>query len=290
MAELRTWRLLLAALALSAPVQAKEEAAPKVARAELWNSEQFVVHSKILNRDLLVQVAKPFAAPKAPIPAVYLLDGNHFFASAASAMLAGFTGDYAPAYFIGIGYVEQDPLHWFRQRLSDLVHVRGLPLGNDPMVAGVETGGGAAFQRFLVEELRPLVEKKYPIDPARTTLAGVSLGGLFTARVMLDQPAAFGSYLIGSPSLWAEPALIARAKTVALAPGTKVFVAAGALEKGQAAFAGQFAAALRANPSGAALSEWIVPDEDHNTFPPAFFARAFKTVLPPSARPAPPAK
>jgi predicted alpha/beta superfamily hydrolase len=254
-------------------------------RAELWNTEQFVIRSTILGRDMLIQVVKPLAPPERNIPGVYLVDGNLYTSFAVNPMVGAFLGEYAPAYFIGVSYPEQSPLHWVRQRATDLLHAPNVNLaGPDfPYMEGVRSGGGALFQRFLVEELRPLVEARYAIDSSRTVLAGVSFGGLFTTRVMLDAPTAFSAYLIGSPSLWVEPSLVERARTAQLQRGSRVFVSAGGSEEeAQVASARALAAALRENPSGAAVTEWIVPDEGHAGFAPAFFGRALKTVLPPA--------
>lgn len=272
-------------LAQDKAAAAAAAAPPPVQRAELWNTEQFVIHSKILGRDLLVQVVKPLMPVEGKVPAVYMLDGNLYTSFAMNPMMGAFAGEYAPAYFIGVGYAEQSPLHWYRQRNTDLIHAAGVAM-DDPMLKGVRSGGGALFQRFLVDELRNAVESRYPIDPGRTVLSGISLGGLFTTRVLLDEPGAFGAYLIGSPSIWAEPGLIARARVARLRSGTKIYVSAGGAEdKDQLASERALATALRENSSGVAVTEWIVPNDGHVGFAPAFFDQALKTVLPPS-RPA----
>lgn len=284
------WSALAALLLgwlLATPGLAQDRTAPATApapvqRAELWNTEQFVIHSRILGREMLIQVVKPLMPAKGKVPAVYLLDGNLYTSFALNPMTGAFLGEYAPAYFIGVGYTEQNILHWVRQRSTDLIHAANVDL-DDPMLEGVRSGGGALFQRFLVEELRPAVESRYPIDPDRTVLSGISLGGLFTTRVLLDQPGAFGAYLIGSPSVWAEPGVVVRARTARLRSGTRIYVSAGASEEAEhLSSARALAAALRANPSGVAVTEWIVPNEGHAGFAPAFFGQGLKTVLPPA--------
>jgi len=282
-----TLRMGLAAMllgwSLATPSFAQDKTPPApVQRAEMWNTEQYVFHSKILGRDMLIQVVKPLMPAKGKVPGVYLLDGNLYTSFALNPVMGAFGGEYAPAYFIGVGYTEQSALHWFRQRTTDLIHAPDVDM-DDPMLKGVRSGGGALFQRFLVEELRPEVESRYPIDPDRTVLSGISLGGLFTTRVLLDAPGAFGAYLIGSPSIWAEPGLVARARSARLRGGTKIYISAGGLEDAeQLTSARALAAALRGNPSGVAVTEWIVPNEAHAGFAPAFFGQGLKTVLPPS--------
>src|SRR6185437_4614466 len=71
-------------------------------------------------------------------------------------------------------------------------------------------GGGAAFEAFLLEDLKPFIEAHYPADPRRSVLFGHSAGGLFAANVFADRPDAFYGYVIGSASAWADPSLFAR--------------------------------------------------------------------------------
>lgn len=260
-------------------------AKPPTVRAEMWNTEQFVIRSQILGRDMLIQVAKPMLPSKGKVPAVYLVDGNLYASFALNPMAGAFVGEYAPAYYVAVGYPEQNALHWLRQRATDLLHQPDVVVDDEPGMKDVRSGGGALFQRFLVEEVRPQVEARYPIDGERTVLSGISFGGLFAARVMLDQPSAFGAYLIGSPSLWADPELVTRARTAALRLDTRIYISAGGAEEAKhLASIKALAAALRANRSGVMVTEWIVPEEGHVSFAPTFFSRALKTVLPPAPR------
>lgn len=68
-------------------------------------------------------------------------------------------------------------------------------------------GGAAAFRRFLVEELRPLIAARFPLDASRHTLFGFSYGGLFTVDTLCTAPAHFQRYWAASPSLWFSDAL-----------------------------------------------------------------------------------
>ena len=257
----------LAGTAVAQPVQ----------RAELWNSEQFVLHSKILDRDLLIQVAKPFGEVKGKVPAVYITDGNMLFMAAAAVAAANAGKDSTgPAYYIGIGYPEQDRDLWFRDRSAHLTHV--------DMKAKVATGQGEKFAQFLIRELRPAIEARYPVDPARRVLAGYSFGGLFATRMLLDHPDAFDTYLLGSPSIWVEPGLLERAKAFETSASPKrVFIAIGALEP-PFMRTGELRDALSRPGNGVTVQYWSAPDENHMTVPPAFLARALRFALPPPQR------
>lgn len=70
-------------------------------------------------------------------------------------------------------------------------------------------GGGAAFLRFLEQEVMPLVEATYPVT-RRRTLYGYSYGGLLAAYALLSKPGLFQTVLMGSPSLWTDDAVMLR--------------------------------------------------------------------------------
>jgi predicted alpha/beta superfamily hydrolase len=69
-------------------------------------------------------------------------------------------------------------------------------------LAGATFGGGEAFRRFLVEELRPRIAAEHKVDLENQALMGDSLGGLFALDVLLNHPGSFGTFVIGSPSIW----------------------------------------------------------------------------------------
>ncbi len=252
-------------------------ASPAVAqpaqRAEVWNSEQFVLRSKIVGRDFLIQVAKPSEPVKGKVPAVYITDGNMLFPAAAAIAASTSSESSGPAYYIGIGYPEQTSAVWYKERSLHLTH--------RDMKAKVPTGDGEKFAQFVIQELQPAIEKRYPVDPARRVLAGYSFGGLFATHILLDHPTAFQTYLIGSPSIWVEPKLLERAKAFDTAASPKrVFIAIGALEP-PFMLAKELHAALDRPGNGVTLQYWMAQDENHMTIPPAFLARAMRFGVPP---------
>lgn len=70
-------------------------------------------------------------------------------------------------------------------------------------------GGGPAFFNFIEQEVIPFVEKTYPVSQNRA-IYGYSYGGLFTSYVLLTKPKLFRTIMIGSPSLFADDAVILR--------------------------------------------------------------------------------
>jgi predicted alpha/beta superfamily hydrolase len=77
---------------------------------------------------------------------------------------------------------------------------------------GVSKGGGKAnlYGRFLIEELKPFIDRTYRTRPdaASTALGGASLGGLVSVWLALQHPGVFGSVLAVSPTVWWDNSVI----------------------------------------------------------------------------------
>jgi len=75
-----------------------------------------------------------------------------------------------------------------------------------------DKGGGGAdlYGRMLVEELKPLIDRKYKTLPsaASTGIGGSSLGGLLTMHLGLKYPTAFNRLAVLSPSVWWDNRMI----------------------------------------------------------------------------------
>ena len=115
--------------------------------------------------DLLVPDGPP---PPAGWPAVWLLDGAGCFGTCAEAMRrmsrrSDATG-VVPQVVVGISAVDRDRAR--RQRVFTTLR------GDRP-----EAGGAQDFLHFLLEEVRPQVVRRVPLDPGRATLWGHSLAG-----------------------------------------------------------------------------------------------------------------
>lgn len=161
-------------------------------------------------KDYKIFVAVPEGKPPAEgFPVLYLLDGNAYFMAAASAMkeqstFAGMSNVH-PAIIVGVGYPGQYSLNRDRRSFDFLPPAHGNNLVQFAML-GASPGGADIFLNFLVDELRPALAARYPIDPTRQSLAGHSLGGYFALHAMLHRPDAFRSYAAISPSIWWDDA------------------------------------------------------------------------------------
>ncbi|MDR3506880.1 MAG: alpha/beta hydrolase-fold protein [Caulobacteraceae bacterium] len=156
-------------------------------------------------RPFRVFISRPEGkAPKGGFPVIYILDGNSIFGTIRDEVRRETADTYeAPAVIVAIGYPGDAPWDDAR-REHDLTPK--LPAGIEPYgPAGSiipDTGGAEPFLRFIRDTIKPAIERDYPVDRARQTLAGHSLGGLFTLYAAFTQPDLFQTYVAMSPSIW----------------------------------------------------------------------------------------
>jgi len=245
------------------------------------NATRFVLHSDRLGRNYEVTVQLPEAKvflPGQKLAAIYALDGGYGQAGSNSVFL-GARGMMAPAIVVSIGFIRGQP----SSRNEDFTH--------RPFIADGETrgGGGAAFEAFLLQDLKPFIETKYPADPAGSVLFGHSMAGVFTANVFAEKPDAFAGYIIGSVVVPRDPGLVDRvAKATTRAHGQRVFLAVGGAEDATVAEKREMrlgfkalTAAFGAKP-GAALQAKSYPGENHLSYYPNLVLDGFRFVLPPT--------
>ena len=233
---------------------------------------ELVLHSERLGRDYAVVVAPPsgnFAAMGRKLPVIYALDGGHGIAGTLGQFLSGI-GMMSLAYVVSVGVPDAD-------RIYDFIDT---PVERDGAVVG---GGGAKFRGFLLDELRPYLEARFPLDAARSALVGHSLAGAFTAGVLSRSPEAFSAYVIASPSLWANPELpAALAKAASTGARARVYVSVG--EKERAELLNDFervGAALSGPGSTFAVERRVFAGETHVSYLPQLVTAAFSWMLPP---------
>ncbi|SDZ41043.1 hypothetical protein SAMN05421736_11211 [Evansella caseinilytica] len=159
-----------------------------------------------LNREYHIFISKPNVEPPATgYPVIYYLDGNSVFGTVVEAMRIQSakpekTG-VVPAVIVGIGYPTDSPFS--PARFYDYTITRGeIPMRSKPDgTAWPDQGGAEEFLSFIEEELKPKIHRTYPTDPSKQALFGHSLGGLFVLYALFAKPAAFRTYIAGSPSI-----------------------------------------------------------------------------------------
>lgn len=236
--------------------------------------QSFLVHSDAVGRDFLVSVfAPPGAAqrPSAKLPVIYALDQGYDIVGPAVRTLGGVI---EPPFVVQVGYLPAD----FRYRMTDLlfdkVHIGAVDQG----------GGGAAFQKFLLQELRPWIEARFPVDASRSILMGHSAAALFAANVLAAKPTAFRGYILASPSFQHDTHLVSQLALISAGSSTLVFISAGGAEKpAMVAGANAAAEALRRPGSGVTVREQVFDGLGHGASYLMLPLTAFPFLLPSTA-------
>lgn len=164
---------------------------------------QFDITSVNTGRTYRIYVSRPVVpAPAKGYGALYVLDGGTAFATAATqAVLASLLDHRKPLVVVGIDY--PDTLAAGTLRTRDLSPYQPTT-GSDEKVPvnPADWGGADAFHKFMMEELRPVIEAMASIEKGDQSLMGYSLGGLFALHVMFTNPEAYQNYVIGSPAIF----------------------------------------------------------------------------------------
>jgi predicted alpha/beta superfamily hydrolase len=91
------------------------------------------------------------------------------------------------------------------------------------------------YAEFLIEELKPYIDKKYPTkrEAEFTGLGGSSLGGLVTLAIGILYPHAFTRLMVMSPSIWWDDFAIYRlVDSIQQKPPLKIWLDTGTAEPG----------------------------------------------------------
>lgn len=146
--------------------------------------------------EYLIHIAWPKdPPPPGGYPILYLLDGTESFAIAAEfENRLGVYSGMSPGVVVGIGYPGES-----RRQLD---YTPKVPEGTEMLRPMAEKGGAEAFLDFVANQVIPGVEGGKPIDADRRTIAGYSLGGLFTLQALFRRPDLFRTYVSSSPSIW----------------------------------------------------------------------------------------
>jgi predicted alpha/beta superfamily hydrolase len=166
-------------------------------------------------------------------PVLYLHDGQNIFDSASMGMEWQF--DETAETLIRTGRIE--PLIVVAVANTDARREEYTPTSVEwkRPDGSIEKGGGKSnlYGRFLIEELKPFIDRTYRTRPeaANTAVGGASLGGLVSVWLALEHPRVFGNVLAVSPTVWWDDFVILE-KIAALPKKTpaRVWIDIGSLE------------------------------------------------------------
>jgi predicted alpha/beta superfamily hydrolase len=167
-------------------------------------------------REIQVWLPPGYAGePKRRYPVLYLHDGQNVFDAAAAG--AEWQVDETAQRLVGSGAIEPMIIVAVAsgtERFEDYTPTAAMP-NSDPAdkdKARPIGGGAPRYARYLIEELKPLVDARYRTRPeaAQTAVGGSSLGGLVTMWLLLHHGDSFGAGLVVSPSIWWDERFILR--------------------------------------------------------------------------------
>jgi predicted alpha/beta superfamily hydrolase len=197
--------------------------------------------SKILGnrRDVLIYLPRGYRhLSHRRYPVLYLHDGQNVFDSATSFAGAEWGVDETAERLIKENLIE--PLiivavaNMGEERVHEYSPTRGVI---DARAKRKNRSKGLARQygRFLMDELKPFIDRKYRTKPGGefTALGGSSLGGLVTLAIGVLYPHAFRRLMVMSPSIWWDDFAIYRlVDSIEQKPPLKIWLDTGTAEPG----------------------------------------------------------
>lgn len=141
--------------------------------------------------------------PEAGYPVLYILDGNAYGPLLADEARLEAGHQLEDAYLlVAVGYPTEQLFEMRRRQYDDTTRWRDAASAAHQHIDPLNTGGADAFAQFLTRDLRNAIGQRYPVNTARQSIFGHSLGGLFVLHLLLTQPASFTHYAAASPSTW----------------------------------------------------------------------------------------
>lgn len=144
--------------------------------------------------NLYIQLPPSYEHSTHAYPVVYMTDANYSFPMVSAATRFPMrSGKMHQAILVAISY--QKGKTATDSRIKDYTPHKARSWKRP-------TGGAPAFKGFLKHQVMAYMAKHYRTDSTRRVYMGNSLGGLFGAYILAEEPTLFRSYILGSPSLW----------------------------------------------------------------------------------------
>lgn len=240
----------------------------------------FTIDSKNTNYQYDISVYAPnMETPKEGFPIIYVLDGRSYFDFAKQTINLQVRNSpktkIEGAIVVGIGHQENgESLRRFLDFTAPASDYHFPEHSKGKWVEINELGGAENFSRFIEEELKPVIEARYPINKNKQTLYGHSLSGYFVLWSYLTKNKCFQAYLAVSPSLWwNDEELFQYLENEDVKENCSVFIIAGEQEGFMVTDAIRFYDKL---PTCETKQLYIAPEENHASVVPTTMSRAFR--------------
>jgi len=201
----------------------------------IWQRE---VHHDEDGRALHVALPEGYGARSEPYPVVVCLDAQWTFGTVCDAVLnLGLARLLPRVVVVGVGWSTSSARETVRARAAAYTPTEAVipPFVAPSMAGAAASGGGPAFQSWLLDRALPGLEARYRIDPAQRTFVGHSLSGLFGLYTLFTRPDAFDRWLLASPSSWWDDRVIFDVEQRSRESGPplsgRVFLSVGSLEE-----------------------------------------------------------
>ena len=197
----------------------------------LTDTEVHYLRSEHVGDEFKVLVGHSGSSTSGPRPVLFMGDAWANFGTAVEIIrLLRFMESVPDILVVAVGYRTTD-MHEI-----EVLRCRDFTPTADPASGYTDPAkvGAGRFLAFLREELKPWVRDRYNVDPDDSMFFGYSRGGLFATYVLLNEPATFRRYGIGSPALdWNQNVMFKHEAEYAKTHrdlSAKVFFSVGAYE------------------------------------------------------------
>ena len=243
----------------------------------------FSINSRFTNALYDIKIYVPDTkVPAGGFPVYYVLDGLSYFGFVKDAVrlqqLNKMKTGTIPAIVVGICHRKEE----MRERRfidytapTEELRIPARAKGKIPEVYG----GAEQFYRFIEQELIPVIEAEYPVNPTQRTLFGHSLGGYFALWTLFTQGEKFKHIIAISPSIWWNEEELMDMGTRFIANGgakrfAHIFMAVGELEGFMVEDAKKLSAMLKI--AGLHVECYVAPEENHASVVPTVVSRALR--------------
>jgi len=158
-------------------------------------------------RDIVVWLPPGVDGRKRRHPVIYFQDGQNVFDPITAFLGQCWHAGRTAAELIREGKIEAPIMVGIYNtgfaRMNEYAPTRGKFAGWDGEECRSQ-GLGRKYARFVVEEVKPFIDARYPTrtEAKDTAIAGSSMGGLIALYAALWHPQVFGSAIVMSPSAW----------------------------------------------------------------------------------------